>query len=157
MIASGRVFVKAVGSKEKDPVVDGSAERPQKEGPKEAPLVGVDVHVQLIDYCAQITHTLRFRNDEDAPFEATYEFQLPKGCAISSFSADVGTRHLTGRIQEKQRAEEDYDDAVAAGFSTVLMETKEEDPNAFFVQLGNVATGEESFVESHESSSRPFS
>jgi len=30
---------------------------------------------------------------------------LPKGCAVSSFNADVGDRHLVGKIQEKQKAE----------------------------------------------------
>jgi len=127
-------------------VADDYGKKKQREGTREAPLVGVDAHVELIDYCAEITLTQRFRNDEESALEVSFEFELPKGCAISSFSADVGDRHLTGKVQEKQKAEDRYDDALAAGHSAVLLEAKEEDPNTFFVQLGNLAPGKEAFV-----------
>lgn len=122
------------------------SEEDEQKKQKEAPLVGVNAHVELIDYCAQVIQTQRFRNNEETALEATYEFELPKGCAVSSFSADVGDRHLVGKIQDKQKAEDSYDDALAAGHSAALLEAKEEDPNTFFVQLGNVAPGTEAFV-----------
>ena len=139
MLSVGRFVVAPV-------VVDAAAKGKQREDEKEAPLVGVDAHVELIDYCAQITQTQRFINNEKTALETTFEFELPKGCAVSSFSADVGDRHLTGRVQEKHKAEERYDDALAAGHSAVLLEAKEEDPNTFVVQLGNLAPGKEAFV-----------
>jgi len=156
MIAVGRFFVRPIRkpapapvepkapAAPAEPVIPDKEEEERKQ--KEAPLVGVNSHVELIDYCAQITQTQRFRNNEESALEATYEFELPKGCAVSSFSADVGDRHLTGKIQDKQKAEDNYDDALAAGHSAALLESKEEDPNTFFVQLGNVAPGTEAFV-----------
>jgi len=128
-----------------EPVVPPKEDK-EKEMMKEAPLVGVDVHVDLIDFCAQIKQTQRFRNKEESPLEATFEFELPKGCAVSSFSADIGDRHLNGTVKEKETAENEYDDALAAGHSAVLMENKDEDPNTFCVQLGNIAPGAEAFV-----------
>ena len=150
MIAIGRFFVRPVPFPL--PVPDepaAPAEPPKKEepaSPKESPIVGVNTHVELVDYCAQVRQTQRFRNNEDAPLEATFEFELPKGCAVSSFSADIGDRHLTGTVKEKQRAEDDYDDALAAGHSAAMLKSKDEDPNTFCVQLGNVAPGTEAFV-----------
>jgi len=112
----------------------------------EAPLVGIDVHVELLDYCVQVKQTQRFRNNEESPLEVTFEFELPKGCAVSSFTADVGDRHLTGKVEEKQKAAEKYDDALAAGHSAAMLMSKKEDPNDFVLQLGNVAPGLEAFV-----------
>jgi len=143
MISVGRFYVRSVGTTASGTKRKASA---QHQAQREAPLVGINSHVELIDYCAQITQTQRFRNNEKCALEATYEFELPKDCAISSFSADVGDRHLTGMVQEKQKAEERYDDALAAGHSTALLETKDEDPNTFVVQLGNVPPGIEAFV-----------
>jgi len=112
----------------------------------EAPLVGIDVQAELIDYCAQIKQTQRYCNDEDSAVEVSFEFELPKGSAISSFSADIGERHLTGTVKEKEKAATDYDDALAAGCSAVLMQNKDEDPNTFCIQLGNVPPKVEAFV-----------
>lgn len=149
MFAIGRFFVRPVPLPL--PVPDEPApSKPPKEDDsakvKESPIVGVNTHVELVDYCAQVRQTQRFRNNEDAPLEATFEFELPKGCAVSSFSADIGDRHLTGTVKEKQRAEDDYDDALAAGHSAAMLKTKDEDANTFCVQLGNVAPGTEAFV-----------
>jgi len=113
---------------------------------KVAPIVGINCRIELVDYCAQVTQIQRYKNNEETALEATYEFELPKGCAVSSFNADIGSRHLTGKIENKQKAEDKYDDALAAGHSAALLEQKEEDPNTFFLQLGNVAPGEEAFV-----------
>lgn len=149
MIAVGRLFVRPVPFPllVPDELAPSSPRKDDdSENVKESPIVGVNTHVELVDYCAQVRQTQRFRNNEDAPLEATFEFELPKGCAVSSFSADIGDRHLTGTVKEKQRAEDDYDDALAAGHSAAMMETKDEDSNTFCVQLGNVAPGTEAFV-----------
>lgn len=152
MIAIGRFFVRPIcpapfpipETPAPAPAEPPKAENPEEE--KEAPIVGVNTHVELVDYCAQVRQVQRFRNNEGAPLEATFEFELPKDCAVSSFSADIGDRHLTGTVKEKQRAEDDYDDALAAGHSAAMLKTKDEDPNTFCVQLGNIAPGTEAFV-----------
>jgi len=132
MITSGHLLVRPKGDETEDA--------------KEAPLVGINIHVELIDYCAQVIQTQRFRNNEETSLEAIFEFELPKGCAVSSFQADVGDRHLNGTVKEKEKAADDYDDALAAGLTAVMMQNKDEDPNTFCVQLGNVAPATEAFV-----------
>jgi len=151
MLCVGRFLVRPVPGPLDRPVelakpVAAPAPLPVSEEETEAPLVGINVHAELIDFCAQIRQTQRFRNNEETALEATFEFELPKGCAVSSFQADIGDRHLSGTVKEKEEAKEEYDDALAAGHCAGLMYSKDEDPNTFCLELGNVASGAEAFV-----------
>ena len=120
-----------------------SAEKRREE---EAPLVGVDVHAEVIDYCTEVTLKQRFRNGEESPMETSYKFKLPEGAAVSSCEVEVGSRKMVVEVQEKKRAEDRYDDALAAGRSAMVMRQSKDNPNLFSLLLGNIGPKEEAFV-----------
>ena len=81
-----------------------------------------------------------------APLELTFRFPKVKGALVSRLSISIGDdRVIEARVMEKERAEEKYDDAVAAGHGAVKMtETKGE---SYELSLGNVQPGQEAVVK----------
>jgi hypothetical protein len=87
--------------------------KPTTNGP--IPLIGVQFLIHLIDFCAEVTIKQRFENQEKDPIEAVYEFVLDPGNTVSAFYAEVDGRKIEGKVKEKEKAKDDYDDAIASG------------------------------------------
>lgn len=51
-----------------------------------------------------------------------YEFPLEEKAAVSDFYALVDGKKIQGKIKEKKKAQEEYDDAIASGHSAYLLE-----------------------------------
>lgn len=100
------------------------------------PLEGVEVQGDIIGRGAKATLRQRFRNVEDNPIEAVYKFPLPEGAAICGFRAIVDDRVIEGQIEERDKAFELYDNALAEGDGAQLFD--EERPNIFTLSVGNV-------------------
>src|SRR5512143_3120553 len=79
------------------------------------PLVGVVARAEIRDYACRVFLSQRFRNDEDQPIEAVYKFPLDEGAAVCGFEVEVDGRRITGRVEEREKAFETYDEAMAAG------------------------------------------
>ena len=86
------------------------------------PLVGTSIHATVTDWTVRVAITQQFANDEDGDIEVTYRFPVAAGSVVADFEADVGGRVLRGRSREKEVAKDAYDDAVAAGKRTALLE-----------------------------------
>ena len=90
--------------------------------------------VSIVDYTAEVTIRQRFENVEKDPIEAVFEFPVePKVSPISSllrnvpfnaiylqfsvcrFRAEIDGKVIEGQIKEKEKAKNQYDDAVASG------------------------------------------
>jgi Ca-activated chloride channel family protein len=108
------------------------------------PLVGVTVEAEIRDYACRVVVSQRFRNDEDQPIEAVYKFALDEGAAVCGFEAEVDGRHVAGRVEEREKAFETYDDALAAGHGAYLLD--EERPDVFTVSVGNLQAGKEAVL-----------
>jgi len=104
------------------------------------PLAGVHVRAELTGPCARVTVTQRYVNREKKPVEAIYVFPLPEGAAVCGFEAAVGDRVVRGHVEERERAFETYDDALAAGHGAFLLE--QERPNIFTASVGDLRPGE---------------
>jgi Ca-activated chloride channel family protein len=83
-----------------------------------------------------VTVTQRYTNLEAVDVEAVYVFPLQEGAAVCGFSAQVGDRVIRGRVEEREKAFEVYDDAMAAGHGVFLLD--QERPNIFTVSVGNL-------------------
>lgn len=103
------------------------------------PLTGVNVSAVLIGRGAKVKVVQEFKNNEEKPLEAVYKFPLPEGAAIFGFKAIVGERTITGYVEERDKAFEDYDDALMGGHGAYLLD--EERPNIFSLSLGNLNPG----------------
>jgi len=103
---------------------------------KAVPLTGVDVDVKIVGRGAKVNVAQRFFNREKKPIEAVYKFPLPENAAICGFTAFIDGRVVEGRIEEREKAFEIYDKALAEGHKAQLMD--EERPNIFTLSVGNI-------------------
>lgn len=108
------------------------------------PLQGVEIQVDARDTAALVKVRQRFRNVERGPIEAVYSFPLEESSAVRGFVIDVDGRRILGRVVEKEKAFEIYDDAIADGRQAFLMD--QDRPNIFTVSVGNLAPGAEATV-----------
>ncbi|MCF8003525.1 MAG: VIT and VWA domain-containing protein [Chromatiaceae bacterium] len=107
---------------------------------KPIPLVKTELDAELVDLCARVTLRQRYVNHESSVIEAVYSFPLPVEATLLSLQVQIGERILTGRIQERTKARESYEDAVTDGHTAVLLEKLEE--GIYSLSLGNLGPGE---------------
>ena len=100
------------------------------------PLTALDVDVQIEGLAAETTVRQQFRNVFDEPLEATYIFPLPPRAAITGFRMTVNDMVVEGRIDERGKAREDYDTAIAEGRTASIAEQERAD--VFTLRLGNI-------------------
>jgi Ca-activated chloride channel family protein len=110
-------------------------------GGQPVPLLGVRVEAEIKDYGARVVVFQRYRNDETQPIEAVYKFPLDEAAAVCGFEATIDDRHVVGQVEEREKAFEKYDDAMAAGHGAYLLD--QERPDIFTVSVGNVPPGKE--------------
>jgi len=108
------------------------------------PLQGVSIEARVREFCSQVVVSQRYRNLEVQPIEAVYVFPLDEGAAVCGFEAVVDGVHVVGEVQERERAFETYDDALAAGHGAYLLD--QERPDVFTASIGNVPPGREVLV-----------
>jgi hypothetical protein len=90
------------------------------------PLISVAVKAEILDFCARIELKQEYRNFGDNPIEVLYRFPIREQTAIIGFSADIGGKIVEGKIQEKEAAQNKYDDAIAEGGGAYLLEQSTE-------------------------------
>ena len=112
---------------------------PGASAPHPVPLRGVEVHATIAGTSARVELAQRFENVEARPIEAVYLFPLPVDAAVAGFAAEVDGRRIEGRVEERERAFEIYDDALADGHGAFLLD--QERPNVFTVSVGNIRPG----------------
>jgi Ca-activated chloride channel family protein len=108
------------------------------------PLVGVKAEAWIRDYACRVVVTQRFRNDEAQPIEAVYKFPLDEGAAVSGFEVEIDGRHIVGRVEERDKAFETYDEALTAGHGAYLLD--EERADIFTASVGNLPPGKEAVL-----------
>jgi Ca-activated chloride channel family protein len=115
----------------------------------------MEVRGRIDGLLAQAEVVQTFVNACDEPVEATYIFPLPDRAAVRGFRMRVGGRTIDGVLEERERARQAYDQAVAAGRRAAIAE--EERPNVFTLRVGNLMPGEQASVHLDLSGVLPFS
>jgi Ca-activated chloride channel family protein len=113
-------------------------------GGSAVPLLGVSVEAELKGFAARVTLSQRYRNDGETPLEATYVFPLDEAAAVCGFEAIVDGKVITGKVLEREKAFEVYDEAISAGHGAYLLD--EERPDVFTASIGNLPPGKEVVV-----------
>ncbi len=114
-------------------------------GSNPVPLMGVRVTGDILGRGARVKVAQRFLNNEAQAIEAVYRFPLPETAAVCGFSAIAGGRRITGSVEEREKAFETYDDALARGDGAFLLD--QERPNIFTLSVGSLPPGAEAVVE----------
>ncbi|CAL8238084.1 unnamed protein product, partial [Merluccius merluccius] len=110
------------------------------------PLKGVDVEVTVRDHVATVAATLLYENKEQSPIEAIFVFPLPSDAAVCHFSAKIGQSEVVAQVREKQKAREEYDDALSSGQQAFLLEESEQSPDMFSLSVGSLPPGESASI-----------
>jgi hypothetical protein len=105
------------------------------------PLTGVSIEAEVNGLCARVSVGHRYVNRESTPIEAVYVFPLDEGAAVCGFEAVVDGTLVVGEVQEREKAFETYDDAMADGHGAFLLD--EERPDVFQASVGNLLPGKE--------------
>ncbi|XP_006803986.1 von Willebrand factor A domain-containing protein 5A-like [Neolamprologus brichardi] len=110
------------------------------------PLKSIEVELEVRDHVATVVSTLNYENKEDKPLEAVFVFPLPGDAAVCHFSAQIGQTQIVAEMKEKQKAREEYDDALSSGQQAFLLEESDQSPDIFSLRVGSLPPGESASI-----------
>jgi Ca-activated chloride channel homolog len=99
-------------------------------------LRGVRLRSYLIGMSQKTTVEQTFVNLEEHAIEAVYTFPLPEDTAVCGFEVVTDDRVLTGRVEEKEDAIDQYTEALSDGNGAFMME--QERPDVFTTRVGSL-------------------
>jgi von Willebrand factor A domain-containing protein 5 len=113
--------------------------RDKKEQQIPIPLRRVHVSVRVIQAAARVVIEQVYENNEKQPIEARYVFPLDDNTTVCDFKAELDGRLVRGTVKPKEKAVEEYEEAVQSGKAAFLMEQHSGD--VFEMKVGNLLPG----------------
>ncbi|XP_069496721.1 von Willebrand factor A domain-containing protein 5A-like [Ambystoma mexicanum] len=110
------------------------------------PLKSISVDVQVKGFVADVSATLKYKNEEQNPLEAVFVFPMDDDSAVYSFEATVEGKTIVAEIQEKKQAQETYDEAISQGQEAFLLEEDSSSGDIFSCSVGNLPPGQEASI-----------
>ena len=111
------------------------------------PLKETKAEVNIAGVIADIKITQVYMNQGKNTLEAIYVFPASTRAAVYDMRMTIGGRVLIAKIQEKETARRQYEDAKNQGKSASLLE--QERPNVFQMNVANIMPGDTINVEMH--------
>ncbi len=108
------------------------------------PMTAMTVDARVVGLIAELDLAQTFENTLAEPIEATYVFPLPDRAAVTRFRMEIAGRVIEGVIEERGRAREQYDEAIAAGHRAAI--TEEDRAGVFTLRVGNLMPGDVAVV-----------
>ncbi|MFN8178296.1 MAG: VIT domain-containing protein [bacterium] len=105
------------------------------------PLKHTKVDADVSGPVARVLVTQTFQNPYDAPIEAVYVFPLPHDAAVCDFQMRIGERTIRGKIDRREEARRQYEEARDRGQVASLLEQQR--PNVFTQSVANILPGNE--------------
>jgi Ca-activated chloride channel family protein len=105
----------------------------------------IDYQVETIGLQSEIEVIQKFGNSLDHPIEAIYVFPLQDEAIVLGVEMTIGNKKISSELKERQKAREEYEQAVEAGHHASLLE--QERPNIFTMSVGGIEPGEEISVK----------
>ena len=110
---------------------------PAQQFPSNLSLIGSSVTVTCHDLYAETKVRQVYYNDSGRDIEkAVYSFPLHNRAAVNAFEVQIDGVVTHGRVLEKQRAAQEFDNTVTAGGSAQLLE--EESRDVFQMIIGGL-------------------
>ena len=104
------------------------------------PLKSTRASVSIAGVIADVTITQEYTNEGKNPLEAIYTFPASTSAAVYGMEMVIGDRKITAKIEEKQKAREQYDNAKSEGKRASLLEQQR--PNVFQMNVANIMPGD---------------
>jgi Ca-activated chloride channel family protein len=104
------------------------------------PLKSTSAEVSIAGVIADLTVIQEYKNEGKKPIEAIYVFPASTRAAVYSMVMTIGDRVVLARIEQKEKARQDYEEAKKNGQSASLLE--QERPNVFMMNVANIMPGD---------------
>ncbi|XP_048373973.1 von Willebrand factor A domain-containing protein 5A isoform X1 [Sphaerodactylus townsendi] len=109
-----------------------------KNSQEPVPLQSISVDVVVHGFVADVVSELRYKNEEKNPVEVTFVFPLDDEAAVYAFEGLIGGSRIEAQIREKEKAQQEYQDALSEGRQTFLLEREANTSDIFTCTLGNL-------------------
>jgi Ca-activated chloride channel family protein len=109
------------------------------------PLKETSVQATIVGVIADVTVKQVYANTGKNTIEAIYTFPLSTRAAVYGMTMTIGSRVVTAKIEEKEKARKDYEQAKSEGKRASLLEQSR--PNVFTMNVTNIAVGDTIVVE----------
>jgi len=107
---------------------------------EQLPLKATSADVNIAGVIANVAITQEYKNEGKKPIEAVYVFPASTRAAVYEMVMTIGERVILAKIEEKDRARQQYEEAKDAGRSASLLE--QERPNVFTMNVANIMPGD---------------
>lgn len=115
---------------------------------KYLPQVEVKAHTTILATTSRTNLTQTFVNPTNGTIEELrYVFPLYDGVSVVAFTCTVGSKTIKGVVQERQKAQQVYNQAKAKGQVAGLFKQSLEAADVFTTTIGNVPAGEKVYVD----------
>ncbi|CAK0755906.1 Ca-activated chloride channel homolog [Gammaproteobacteria bacterium] len=104
------------------------------------PLKSTDSQVNIAGVIADVKVAQVYKNEGKQAIEAIYIFPASTRAAVYAMKMTIGERAIIARIQEKQKARQEYELAKQQGKSASLLEQQR--PNVFQMNVANIMPGD---------------
>ncbi len=99
-------------------------------------LKSTTVKVHIAGVIADVLVTQVYKNEGRRPLEAIYVFPASARAAVYGMKMTIGARTITAKIERREDARRQYEDAKQAGKSASLLEQQR--PNVFQMNVANI-------------------
>lgn len=104
------------------------------------PLLKTEADVDISGVMANVQVHQVYKNDGKNPLEAVYTFPASTRAAVYAMEMKVGNRIIKAKIEERQKAKQQYEQAKKEGKRASLLE--QERPNVFKMNVANIMPGD---------------
>lgn len=109
------------------------------------PLKSTRTEANIAGVIADVTVTQTYMNSGKTPLEAIYVFPASTRAAVHGTKMTIGDRVVIAKINKREEARRQYEEARQQGKSASLLEQQR--PNVFQMNLANIMPGDEIKVE----------
>ena len=109
------------------------------------PLKSTSANVNIAGVIADVTVTQVYKNEGKKALEAIYVFPASTKAAVYGMKMTIGKRVIEARVNKRDEARRQYEQARDAGKSASLLEQQR--PNVFQMNVANIMPGDEIKVE----------
>ena len=111
---------------------------PVEAGSKPLPLTSIQLKGEIANSTASISYTQVFKNALTSPIECIYKFPSDYTFAVVGLTVKIADKTIEAEIEEKKKAEQKYDDAIAAGHTAVKLNYDEKLPDIIELNIGQL-------------------
>jgi hypothetical protein len=102
------------------------------------PLLGLNLTGTVTDKVVNLTLSQLYTNEEIGDIEAVYIFPMHPKASIIGLQIETDDKTINADLQEREKARDTYDDAIASGHSAFLLERSSQSKDVYSMNVGRL-------------------